>query len=115
MIARYAFWSVVALCTTFLIYRAGAAISASAGADEKERKRYDSQLLRESRRDIGDAEPIRLIEADDGLRLVVIGDYRKDTFVIMQRFADGYRVVYPAKGADVGSARAAILKLEAMP
>lgn len=115
MIARYAFWSILALCGTFLAYQTCSALSAVSEGQEKERKRYDSQLLRESRRDTGDAVPVRLIETDDNLRLVVIGDYRKDAFVILQRFPDGYRIIYPAKGADIVSARAAILKLEAAP
>lgn len=62
--------------------------------------------------DQGDCIPFRVVEMEDATQIVVIGDYRKDTFVVMQRFAEGWRIVYPATGVPADSVRGVMLKLE---
>lgn len=112
---RYVFFSVLAICITFLIYRACQAMAASNEEIDRERKRIVSQVNRHSRLDSGDCVPVRLFETDDENRFIVIGDYRKDSFVVLQRFVDGYRVIHPVGGSVSPTVKQAIIRLDTAP
>jgi hypothetical protein len=117
---RYIFRSVIPVCVTFVLYRVcqwiGEAKAEQNRSIEEFRRAHEfreSQVHRHSQLDSGDCVPVRLIETDDETRLVIIGDYRKDTFAVLQRFQDGYRLVYPS--ALSPSVKSALIRLEATP